>query len=303
MNKTSIDELVEKFETPDFIKADPVQFPHRFSKKQDIEVSGFISSAFAYGKREKIIENLEFIHAILGDSPYEFVLNFDINKDFELFKGFKYRYTGERDILCLLHVLGQILKKFDSLEDAFLQGFSRSDINVRKGLVNFVNLLRRELPCTGHGILQHANSGLAVQNDECKDIDGARTPLLLTKCQEKKEGSAPYGETCEKSFKHLVPSPENGSACKRLNLFLKWMVRKPPVDLGIWKGISSDKLIIPLDVHVARVSLLWGLTERTSNDWKKAEEITENLKKFDANDPAKYDFAIFGAGITGLYKE
>lgn len=258
INKNTLNKLVEKFETPDFIKDDPVQFPHRYQKKQDIEISGFISSVFAYGNRKKIIENLNRIHKALNKNPYEFIINFDIDRDVELFRGFCYRFTGEKDILCLLYSLSQLFKEFDSLEDAFLQGFLQEDKNVKQGLVNFVNLLRSRIPCD---------------------------------------------QECTKSFSHLIPSPEGGSACKRLNLFLKWMVRKPPVDLNIWHKIPTDKLIIPLDVHVSRVSLLWGLTERKSNDWKKAEEITEKLKQFDAEDPAKYDFAIFGAGISGLYKE
>ncbi len=256
ITKLALDELVEKFETPDFIGDDPVQFPHRYEKKQDIEISGFISSAFAYGNRKKIIENLSRIHKILNKNPYEFIINFDIDRDAELFKGFLYRFTGEKDILCLIYSLSQVLKKFDSLEDAFLQGFSKEDNNVKQGLINFVNLLRSHLPCD---------------------------------------------EECGRSFIHLVPSPATGSACKRLNLFLKWMVRKPPVDLNIWNGVPAGKLIIPLDVHVSRVSIQLGLTERKSNDWKKAEEVTEKLKQFEPDDPVKYDFAIFSAGIKQLY--
>jgi len=256
INKSELDKLVKKFETPDFIKDDPVQFPHMYEKKQDIEISGFISSAFAYGNRKKIIENLGCIHKLLNKNPHEFVLNFDIDRDRVFFRGFCYRFTGERDILCLIYSLSRLLRKYDSLEDAFLQGFSKEDRDIKNGLVNFVNLLRSNIPC---------------------------------------------GETCSQSFSHLVPSPANGSACKRLNLFLKWMVRHGPVDLNVWKGIPANKLIIPLDVHVSRVSVLLGLTERKSNDWKKAEEITEKLKQFDADDPVKYDFAIFGAGIEKLY--
>ncbi|HSA07597.1 MAG TPA: TIGR02757 family protein [Candidatus Gastranaerophilales bacterium] len=256
IDKTYLDELVERFETPDFIKDDPVQFPHGYKNKRDIEISAFISSAFAYGNRKKIIENLEFIHKILGENPYEFIVNFNIDRDVEFFKGFYYRFTGEKELIYLIHVLSQVYKNFDSLEDAFLEGYISEDKNIKNSLTNFVNLLRNLLPC---------------------------------------------GEACSKSFSHLIPSPENGSACKRLNLFLKWMIRKGPVDLHIWSKISANKLIIPLDVHVARVSITWGLTDRKADDWKKAEEITENLKQFDLNDPVKYDFAIFGAGITGIY--
>lgn len=253
IDKSALDELVLKFETPEFIKDDPVQFPHRYKNKQDIEISAFISSAFAYGNRKKIVENLNNIHKILDKNPYEFVLNFDIDRDAELFKGFFYRFTGEKDLLCLIYSLKQVLKRFESLENAFLKGYSKKDKNIKQGLTRFVNLLRNNLPCD---------------------------------------------EECTRSFIHLVPSPETGSACKRLNLFMKWMVRKPPVDLHIWKEVHPDKLIIPLDVHVSRISTEMGLTQRKSDDWKKAAEITEKLKQFDPYDPVKYDYAIFGAGIN-----
>lgn len=100
--------------------------------------------------------------------------------------------------------------------------------------------------------------------------------------------------TCDN---YLLPCPTKKSACKRLNLYLKWMVRKPPVDLGLWHGVDASKLIIPLDVHVAKVSRRLGILERKANDWQSAYEITQKLREFDPNDPTKYDFALFGEGI------
>lgn len=98
---------------------------------------------------------------------------------------------------------------------------------------------------------------------------------------------------------HFFPSPQKGSACKRMNLFLRWVVRDRDIDLGIWKGIPKDKLIIPLDTHIARISRCIGLTNRRSKDWKTAVEITESLKRFDPEDPLKYDFALCHHGISG----
>lgn len=253
LTKKYLDELVKTYEIPDFIGADPIQFPHRYTNQADIEVSGLISTCFAYGSRKKIIETLENIHEIFNGSPAEFALNFNIDRDAELFKGFVYRYNQERDLVLLIYIIGKALKEYGTLEKAFMKGYNPSEKNIKQSLTNFVNLLRSYLPC-----------------DEV---------------------------TCRGLF-HLIPSPELGSACKRLNLFLKWMIRKPPVDLNIWKNISENKLIIPLDTHVARISKEWGLTSRKSNDWKTAEEITKNLKKFDPADPIKYDFAIFGFGIN-----
>lgn len=98
--------------------------------------------------------------------------------------------------------------------------------------------------------------------------------------------------------KHLA-NPAKGSAAKRINMFLRWMIRKDDygVDFGLWKNISSKQLIIPLDLHVARTARFLGLLHRKSNDWKAAEELTQNLKSFSAEDPVKYDFALFGTSI------
>jgi len=255
LTKKYLAELVETYEIPDFIKDDPVQFPHNHTRQEDIEVSALISTCFAYGSRPKIIETLKYIHSHFNGSPAEFAKNFDIDRDAELFKGFIYRYNQERDLVQLIYVIGQTLKDYGTLEKAFLKGYNPKDKNIKQSLTNFVNLLRSYLPCT---------------EERCKGLF------------------------------HLLPNPEGGSACKRLNLFLKWMVRKKPVDLNLWKSIPANKLIIPLDTHVARISRKWELTSRKTDDWKTAEEITENLKKFDASDPVKYDFAIFGLGISGL---
>lgn len=97
----------------------------------------------------------------------------------------------------------------------------------------------------------------------------------------------------------FFPLPERGSACKRANLYLRWMVRDKDIDFGIWKGVPKDRLIIPLDTHIARISRCLGLTQRTSQDWKTAEEITAALRKLDPEDPLKYDFALCHHGISG----
>ena len=99
---------------------------------------------------------------------------------------------------------------------------------------------------------------------------------------------------------HFFPTPAKGSACKRMNLFLRWMVRDRDIDFGIWKGIPKNKLVIPLDTHIARISRCLGFTMRRSADWKAAVEITNALKQFDPDDPVKYDFALCHHGIAGM---
>ena len=99
-------------------------------------------------------------------------------------------------------------------------------------------------------------------------------------------------------FRFMLPDARKGSAMKRMCMYLRWMVRKGPVDFGLWDFMPASDLYIPLDTHVARISREMGLLSRNANDFKSVVELTENLKKFDANDPAKYDFALFGYGVN-----
>jgi len=252
--KKYLDTLIKKYEIPDFIQHDPVQFPHMFNNQIDQEVSGLLASALAYGKREKIIENIHKIHKIIDFKPAEFALNFDFKKDQKLFEGFLHRYTSGRDVALLIYAVGAALKEYNTLENLFMSHFSVNDKNIKPALSFFVDALRN----------------------------------YISEDQENLKG-----------LYFLMPSPDKGSACKRENMFLRWMVRSGHVDLNLWKAIPTDKLIIPLDTHVAKQSRKVHLTERNADDWKTAEEITENLKKFDKNDPVKYDFALFSMGISG----
>lgn len=239
--KKYLDELVLKYETADFIDKDPIQFPHRFKTKQDIEISALIASSLAFGKREKIVEAVEKIHTIMQNEPYNFCQNYKKN-DAKIFQDFKYRYITGENIANLFEGIAKVLQNFDSLEELFLAKHSQNHDTVKEGLIGFVDEIL----------------------------------------------------TCDN---YLLPCPTKKSACKRLNLFLKWMVRKPPVDLGIWENVDKSKLIIPLDVHVAKVSRKLGLLQRNANDWQSAYEITTHLRRLDPSDPTKYDFALFGAGI------
>ena len=103
--------------------------------------------------------------------------------------------------------------------------------------------------------------------------------------------------------KHIA-SPHNNSSCKRINMFLRWMVRKDDkgVDFGIWQNIKAANLMIPLDVHVHRVALNLGLLSRKQSDWQAVVELTKILRNFDRNDPVKYDYALFGMGVQEKFK-
>lgn len=251
-DKKYLNDLVKKYETKDFITSDPIQFPHRFKIKQDVEISALISSSLAYGRREHFIKVLDEIHTIMKNQPYSFCKNYDFKTGQKLFAHINYRFTTGLDIAALIFCIFRALNENDDIEQLYLKGYSESDKDYKNALINFVsNLL---------GFADELNIDM-------------------------------------KGLKYLLPSPVAGSATKRLNLFLKWMIRDGEVDLGIWKNLPKSKLLIPLDTHVAKISRKLNLTQRASNDWKTAAEITEKLKKYDPNDPTKYDFALFGAGI------
>ena len=234
---------------------DPLIFPRRFSKEMDIELSAFISSIFAYGNVTQIINILERIHTLIGESPTEFILEFDPKKHKHFFKEIKHRfYTGE-DIKQMFLILQYVIKEYDSLKHLFLLYHFDHEKNIKNSLSSFSsNLIEIS------NRLGYSSSGL----------------------------------------KFMFPNPNNGSACKRMNLFLRWVVRKDELDFGIWKAIRSNELIIPVDTHVAKISRELGLTKRKNVSWQMAEEITQNLRKFDKNDPVKYDFAICHIGMRKL---
>ncbi len=246
--KSYLDSLVKKYETYDFIKDDPVQFPHRFDILQDIEISGFISSALAYGKREAFIAKLEFLHKIFGKYPYEFCMNYNPDKDFKYLKDFVYRFNKGEDISNLLISLRNFYRKNHSMKEFCEKAYLKQN-SIKPVICDFTE----ELCCS----IKNKTAG----------------------------------------FSYLIVSPKLNSPCKRINLFFRWMVRKSEVDIGIWDKINKKDLIIPLDTHVAKMSRNLNLVKRNSNDWQTAEIITNNLKQFDAEDPVKYDFALFGLGV------
>lgn len=234
--KKRLDFLVKKYETKDFIKSDPIQFPHRFIDKKDIEIAAFISALFSFGKREQFIKKLNYLFS-LADSPYELICDY---KKFDL-ESFLYRFIKSEDLIELLRLLNKLycIDK-SSLEELFFE------LDFKKAINYF------------------------YKNTTCASRHG---------------------------FCFMFSKPENNSALKRINMFLRWMVRDGSVDFGIWNSIKKSDLLIPLDTHVARLSREFKLLERKQNDFRAVLELTEKLKEFDQNDPVKYDFALFGLGV------
>ena len=263
MLKERLEDLYDKFEES-YLYSDPLGFVRKFEDVRDIEVAGFIAAGFAFGNVSQILKTLEKIGGIVNNKFYEFVLDFDAAKGLKLFKGFYYRFIKEKDIAALFLILREILRKYGSVEDFFLEGFNPSDLNLKNAIISF--------------------SKRALEIVDFKDIYGSSRPP---------ENSM---------VRFFFTSPEDNSPCKRINLYLRWMVRNSDnLDFGIWrKAVQPYQLVMPVDTHVGRISRYIGLTARKNPSFKMAEEITENLKKLDYSDPVKYDFAIARLGILDL---
>lgn len=257
-----LDELVVKYKNPSFITNDPLRFPYRYTDPKDQEIMAFIAAMMAQGKRTKIVENLEKLEKLMDNDPYNFIYNFDYETQapkFASFQHFAYRNILGTEIVCIIYLLKQALHEYGSLKALFLEGLD---------------------PKTQKNVKQ----ALVHFTDKIFSYEPPPNPDM---------------NPIPGTVKALLPSPARGSACKRLNMFLRWVVRKDDVDLGLWPEVPASMVLIPLDFHVSKLSRELGLTSRKQDDWKTAEEITERLKEFDPVDPTKYDFAIFGTGISG----
>lgn len=255
--KSILDKFYKEYDFKNRVVRDPIEFPHKYKKRDDIETAGFIASCFAYGRVDLFKPVINALLSKMGKSPYDFLLSFNLSKHRSLFSGVKYRFNKSDDIIALFYALHKMLKKFGSIESVFKLHYRHEDSNTGNGLVGLVKTI--------------LNTNISPVYR--KDIK-------------------PYG------FIQFFPSPEKGSACKRMNLFLRWMIRDRDIDFGIWHGIPKNKLVIPLDTHIARIGRCLGFTKRASQDWKMAVEITEALKQFDSEDPLKYDFALCHQGIS-----
>jgi uncharacterized protein (TIGR02757 family) len=257
--KPTLDRFYSDFDFAGTIARDPIEFPHAYPAPEDKEIAGLMAAAFAYGNVNLFKPVVRRLLSVMGESPFSFLREFNINRDRGLFAGIKYRFNENADIVAFFFVLHELLKKAGSVEAAFMKHYRNDDINIGNALIGLI--------------------------DDMLAID--TSPV--------------YGSNLKPpGLCQLITSPDKGSACKRMNLYLRWMIRDKDIDFGIWRGIPKHRLIIPLDTHIGRISRCLGLTGRASNDWKTAVEITESLKKLDPEDPLKYDFALCHQGISGI---
>ncbi len=244
--KDFLDTKVIEYNNPKFIESDPIQIPHQFSLKEDIEIAAFLTATIAWGKRKMIITNANKIMNFMGNSPYDFVINHK-GTDLEKIQGSIHRTFNAIDFHFFIKSLQNIYKNHNGLEAVFAKNA--------------------------------ASDSLQYAIHQFKEVFFEIDHPLRTQ-------------------KH-ISDPLKNSAAKRINMYLRWMVRndKTGVDFGIWETLSPSLLSCPLDVHSGNVARKLGLIQRKQNDAKALLELDTNLRKLDPKDPVKYDFALFGLGV------
>lgn len=243
--KEFLDEKVLKYNNPKFIELDPIQIPHLYSEKNDIEIAGFLTATISWGNRVSILKSAKRMMEIMGNSPFDFIINHKV-KHLEKLEGLVHRTFNAFDFTYFITALKHIYTAGNGLEDIFNQ--YQTDTSLQPA----IHCLKRDFFALPH---------------------------------------------LPRTLKHL-PDPLKGSAAKRINMYLRWMIRKDNrgVDFGLWNEISPSKLSCPLDVHTGAVARKLGLLERKQNDSVAVQELDMSLRSFDPHDPVKYDYALFSLG-------
>ncbi|MGB8375490.1 MAG: TIGR02757 family protein [Salegentibacter sp.] len=248
--KSFLDFKAEQYNTPQFIETDPVQIPHQFSKKEDIEIAGFLAATIAWGNRKSILKNANHLMDLLDRSPHDFVLNHE-EDDLEKLENFVHRTFNGIDLQYFIKALRNIYRNHNGLEEIFAKYAQKETL---QPAIHQFKKIFFELP--------HPS----------------------------------------RTQKH-VSDPMKNSAAKRINMYLRWMVRRDTsnVDFGLWRTISPSQLSCPLDVHSGNVARKLNLLNRKANDAKALLELDTSLRNFNSEDPVKYDFALFGLGVFEKY--
>lgn len=285
--KDFLDLKVDLYNRLDFIENDPICIPHKFTLKQDIEIMGFWSAMLAWGQRKTIINKCNELIQLMDGAPYDFIINHK-DTDLKRFAGFKHRTFNDTDTLYFVEFFKQHFAKHDSLESAFVPALKSQKIPLFRD--DFVGNISDE-----SGANRYSSSPCFVSEME--------SHLVANSLNFFRSYFFSLPDFPGRTIKH-VSSPLQKSACKRLNMFLRWMVRNDDrgVDFGIWKSIRPADLICPTDLHVERVARKLKLITRKQVDWQTAIELTQNLRQFDPTDPIKYDFALFGLGIEEQFQ-
>ena len=264
MLRERLDALVATFDIST-ITPDPLQLVLRYDDPRDQEVAGLLAAAFAYGRADIVVENVGGVLDRMQPSPFAYVSKFNRARATRDFAGFAHRFHKTPELVALLQRIAVAIREYGSLGELFRQCYSPHEGDIGASLQRFVDAL-----LCGTDTLVCAGTGKSAR------------------------------ATPHKALRYLLTSPRDGSACKRMNLFLRWMVRRTPPDLGIWDFVDPAKLVMPLDTHVHRIATFLGLNDRKTPDWKAARTVTDSLAKLDSADPIRYDFAICRLGILDL---
>jgi uncharacterized protein (TIGR02757 family) len=260
--KSALDSLYRAFNYPESA-ADPIQIVRRYERLDDREIVAFVASGLAFGRVASVLASIEAICKVMGPAPASFVRTFDPRAHGAPLQPLVHRWTRGDDFVALLWMLRRLLDEHGSLERAFAAGNDPAAVDVAAGIEAFSSRAR------------------AI------DLGVVYGPPRRSR------RSAPPG-----AF-YFWSRPSTGSACKRINLFLRWMVRRDAIDPGGWTDVAPRQLIVPLDTHTIRTGRCLRLTRRATPGWAMAVEITDALRALDSDDPVRYDFALCHLSMMG----
>jgi uncharacterized protein (TIGR02757 family) len=257
--KQALDRLYSEFNYPDSA-TDPIHIVRRYTRDDDREIVGFIAASLAFGRVTSVIQSIERVLAIAGPRPAAYVRRFEPSRHGPAFADVVHRWTRGPDLVALLWLMRQMIDRAGSIEAFFAERYDAAAADVEQALDSF------------------STRALGLDLEAAYGRKSRRARSRMGVC-------------------YFFPRPSAGSGCKRLNLFLRWMVRHDALDLGVWTRVSPAKLIVPLDTHVIRVGRCLRLTTYTSPGWPMARQITASLRELDPEDPVKYDFALCHLGM------
>jgi uncharacterized protein (TIGR02757 family) len=257
--KPILDRLYAEYNYPDSA-TDPIQIVRRFERPDDREVVGFVAASLAFGRVASVLQSIERVLAIMGPRPAAYVRRFDPSRQVAAFTPVVHRWTKGADVAALLWIMKHMIGQSGSIEQFFVEGDDPAADDV----------------------------GVAIDSLSARALKVDLKPVY---------GRVPRSTRSRPGVSYFFPCSAAGSGCKRMNLFLRWMIRKDALDLGVWRAVSPARLVVPLDTHVIRVGRCLGLTAYTSPGWRMARDITASLRRLDPADPVKYDFALCHLGM------
>lgn len=271
--KDTLDHLYATYNDP-AAATDPIHIVRRYRTNEDREIAGFCAAALAFGRVGSIMKSIEHLLDAMGPSPAAFVRRFEPRRDGGALRPMVHRWTRGDDFVALVWVLKSMLDRAGSIERFFLEGCDESAADIGPAIESFSSRVRQIdlTPAYGRAV---RSSSVAKRASVAQSLSSANKPGVY----------------------YFFPSPSTGSACKRMNLFLRWMVRSDRIDLGVWSRVLRSQLVVPLDTHVVRVGKCLGLTRYSSPGWRMAVDITRALRELDPDDPIKYDFSLCHVGM------